>query len=206
MTAGKVRIPKQKRSADMKKKIKVTAQELFSEKGYYNTSSNEIVRAAGSSIGAFYSYFSDKKALFIEILHEYNQNIVAQVQVKTIQEDDPKLIISQYIRAVLDAHSYSPELHREILAMTYADKEIRDIVAHYEMEMVNQIVQLLNENRNLIRVTDINHAAYLIFKSVEEVVHSIRIFAYSCDESALIRELTDMICLYVLKRNLSVDS
>nr|WP_319489235.1 TetR/AcrR family transcriptional regulator [uncultured Caproiciproducens sp.] len=199
MSADKVRIPKQKRSIEIKKKIKVTAQELFSEKGYYNTSSNEIVKAAGSSIGAFYSYFSDKKALFIEILHEYNQNIVAQVQVKTIQDDDPKIIIRQYILAVLDAHSYSPEFHREILAMTYADEEIRNIVDHYEAEMIKQIAQLLNRNRKLIRVTDTNNAAFLIFKSVEEVVHSIRIFSHSCDESAIIRELTDMICSYVLK-------
>jgi len=199
MNADKVRIPKQKRSIEIKKKIKTTAQELFSENGYYNTSSNEIVKAAGSSIGAFYSYFSDKKALFIEILHEYNQNIVAQVQVKTIHNDDPKIIIRQYILAVLDAHSYSPEFHREILAMTYADEEIRNIVEHYEAEMVNHIAQLLNENRKLIKVTDTNNAAFLIFKSVEEVVHSIRIFTRFCDESAMIRELTDMICSYVLK-------
>ncbi|MFA9379331.1 MAG: hypothetical protein ACERKZ_21690 [Lachnotalea sp.] len=118
---------------------------------------------------------------------------------KTIQYDDPKIIIRQYILAVLDAHSYSPEFHREILAMTYADEEIRNIVDHYEAEMINHIAQLLNENRKLIKVTDTNNAAFLIFKSVEEVVHSIRIFAHSCDESAMIRELTDMICSYVLK-------
>lgn len=64
MDADKVRIPKQKRSIEIKNKIKRTAQELFSEKGYYNTSSNDIVKAAGVSIGAFYSYFKDKKALF----------------------------------------------------------------------------------------------------------------------------------------------
>ena len=199
MSADKVRMPKQKRSIEIKKKIKATAQKLFCEKGYYNTSSNEIVKAAGSSIGTFYSYFSDKKALFIEILHEYNQNIVAQVQVKTIQDDDPRIIIQQYIHAVLDAHSYSPQFHREMLAMTYADEEIRNIVDHYETEMIKQIAQLLNENPKLIRVTDINNAALLIFKSVEEVVHSIRIFGRSCDESSMIRELTDMICCYVLK-------
>lgn len=199
MNADKVRIPKQKRSIEIKKKIKVTAQVLFSENGYYNTSSNEIVKVAGSSIGAFYSYFSDKKALFIEILHEYNQNIVAKVQVKAIQDDDPKTIIRQYIHAVLDAHTYSTEFHREILAMTYADEEIRNIVNHYEAEMINHIAQLLNENRRLIRVTDTNSAAFLIFKSVEEVVHSIRIFGRYCDESAMIQELTDMICSYVLK-------
>lgn len=87
-----------------------------------------------------------------------------------------------------------------ILAMTYWDDEIKDIIHHYEAAMIRQIAQLLNENRTLIRITDVDHAAYLIFKSVEEVVHSIRVFAHPCDEAAMIRELTDMMLLYVLKQ------
>ncbi len=200
MNKDKVRIPKQKRSIEIKKKIKATAQELFSEKGYYNTSSNEIVKIAGVSIGAFYSYFNDKKALFIEILHEYNQNVVAQVPIKSFQYGDIKEMIEQYILAVLQAHSYSPEFHREILAMAYADDEIRGIIDHYEAAMIAQLTQLLNENRSLIRITDIEQGAYLIFKSVEEVIHNIRVFAHPCDETALIHELTDMISLYVIKQ------
>jgi len=199
MNTDKVRIPKQKRSIEIKKRIKETAQKLFSERGYHNTSSNEIVKAAGVSIGAFYSYFSDKKALFIEILHEYNQNVVAQVPLKDLQGDDLREIIQQYILAVLDAHNYSPEFHREILAMTYADVEIKAIVDRYEGEMLGQIKKLLDENRGLTRITDTGNAAYLIFKSVEEVVHSIRVFNRPCDEAALIYELTDMLCAYVLK-------
>lgn len=200
MNEDRVRIPKQKRSIEIKKKIKAIAQELFSEKGYYNTSSNDIVKAAGVSIGAFYSYFKDKKALFIEILHEYNQNVVAQVPIQTLRDDNLRDMIELYILAVLHAHSYSPEFHREILAMTYHDEEIKKIIDHYENEMVNQVAQLLDRNRSLTRITETDQAAFLIYKSVEEVVHSIRVFARPCDETVLLRELTDMICAYVLKR------
>ena len=200
MTADKVRIPKQKRSIEIKNKIKRAARELFSEKGYHNTSSNEIVKSAGVSIGAFYSYFSNKKALFIEILHEYNQNIIAQVPIVKLQDDGLREMIEKYVLAVLEAHSYSPRLHREILAMAYGDDEVKEIVDCYEEMMVEQIAQLLNENLMLTKITDADHAAYLIFKSVEEVVHSIRVFARPCDEAALLRDLIDMVCSYVLKR------
>lgn len=200
MDANKVRIPKQKRSIEIKNKIKRTAQELFSEKGYHNTSSNDIVKAAGVSIGAFYSYFKDKKALFIEILHDYNQNVVAQVPMRDLQDTNLRELIEQYILAVLHAHSYSPEFHREILAMAYGDNEIKSILDYYEAAMIGQIAQLLKENCSLTRITDADHAAFLIFKSVEEVVHGIKIFNYPCDEAAMLRELTDMICSYVLKQ------
>lgn len=201
MGGGKVRIPRQKRSIEIKNKIKRTAQVLFSEKGYHNTSSNEIVKTAGVSIGAFYSYFKDKKALFIELLHEYNQNIVAQVPIATLQDDNPRVLIERYILAVFHAHSYSPEFHREILAMTYWDNEIKGIIDHYESAMIEQIEGFLNQNRTLTKITDSSHAAYLIFKSVEEVIHSIRVFAHPCNEAALLQELTDMICSYVLKQS-----
>lgn len=200
MYEDRVRIPRQKRSIENKQKIKKTAQELFSEQGYYNTSSNDIVRAAGVSIGAFYSYFKDKKGLFIEILHEYNQNVIAQLPAEVIVNDNLRTIIEEYILAVLHAHSYSPEFHREILAMTYADKEIKEIIDHYENSMIGQVAQLLEKNRKLTRITEPTQAAFLIFKSVEEVVHSIKVFARPCDEAALLRELTDMLLAYLAKR------
>ena len=125
---------------------------------------------------------------------------MAQVPVQDLQGTNFRALIEQYILAVLQAHSYSPELHREILAMAYGDNDIKSILDYYEAAMIGQIAQLLKENCNLTRITDVDHAAFLIFKSVEEVVHGIKIFNYPCDESAMLRELTDMICSYVLKQ------
>ena len=199
MNIGKVRVPQQRRSIEIKRKIKLAAQTLFSEKGYHNTSSNEIVRAAGVSIGAFYSYFPNKKSLFIELLHEYNQNIVAQVENSFIQTENPRRIIEQYIYSVLNSHNYSPEFHSEILVMSYSDEQIRDITTHYENNMIGQIEQLLKNNKSMLKITRFTDAAYLIFKSVEEVIHGIKVFKRPCDEATLIHELTEMICSYILQ-------
>ena len=49
------RVPTQKRSIEKKQRIKDAALKLMSEKGYFATSSNEIAREAGVSIGTFYS-------------------------------------------------------------------------------------------------------------------------------------------------------
>ena len=63
-----IRVPKQQRSIEKKQRIKDTAVKLMSEKGYHSTSSNEIAKEADVSIGTFYSYFSDKKALYTELV------------------------------------------------------------------------------------------------------------------------------------------
>ena len=55
----RVRIPQQKRSIERKKKIKHAALTLFAKKGINGTSSNEIARSAGVSIGTFYSYIEN---------------------------------------------------------------------------------------------------------------------------------------------------
>ena len=48
---------------DLKQEIQEAAWKLFYEKGYENTTVNDIVRAAGTSKGGFYYYFEAKEAL-----------------------------------------------------------------------------------------------------------------------------------------------
>ena len=47
----------------LKEKVLATALELFSERGYFNTSIHDIRRQAGVSTGAIYHHFQNKEAL-----------------------------------------------------------------------------------------------------------------------------------------------
>ncbi|MBI5584862.1 MAG: TetR/AcrR family transcriptional regulator [Deltaproteobacteria bacterium] len=44
-----------------------TAQEVFRDLGYYQTSVSEITRRCGVSIGTFYQYFKNKEQIFLEL-------------------------------------------------------------------------------------------------------------------------------------------
>ncbi|WP_032801709.1 TetR/AcrR family transcriptional regulator, partial [Streptococcus sobrinus] len=55
MAEKKVRSPRQERSIEKREKILKTAKDLFSEKVYFNVTTNEIAKTAGLSVGTLYS-------------------------------------------------------------------------------------------------------------------------------------------------------
>ncbi len=58
-----------------------SAKVLFSQKGYYATSVEDIVESAGFSKGAFYFYFKSKEELFKSLVEEMHLNIVKRLEV-----------------------------------------------------------------------------------------------------------------------------
>jgi AcrR family transcriptional regulator len=57
-----------------------SAKILFSQKGYYATSVEDIVESAGFSKGAFYFYFKSKEELFKSLVEEMHLNIVKRLE------------------------------------------------------------------------------------------------------------------------------
>lgn len=67
------------RGEALKLKVLDTALELFSERGYFNTSIHDIRREAGVSIGAIYHHFQNKetlaKSLYVALLTQMDEAI-----------------------------------------------------------------------------------------------------------------------------------
>lgn len=54
------------------------AMNLFWEKGFFNTSIEDIVENTGINRATMYKYFGDKRTLFIEMLKRYRQKMTPQ--------------------------------------------------------------------------------------------------------------------------------
>lgn len=61
----------QQRAIDSRNKLLVSAKELFSKKGFYNTNTKEISKNAGISIGNFYNLFESKYDIYFSLVQEY---------------------------------------------------------------------------------------------------------------------------------------
>jgi len=63
-----------------REKLLESAKVLFSQKGYYATSVEDIVESAGFSKGTFYFYFKSKEELFKSLVEEMHLNIVKRLE------------------------------------------------------------------------------------------------------------------------------
>lgn len=63
-------VPLQKRSLDKRARLKTAGLALFGEKGYENTSIEEIARRAKLAVGTFYQHFRSKRQLLLALMDE----------------------------------------------------------------------------------------------------------------------------------------
>lgn len=128
------RVPKQNRSIQNRDKILKAGLKLFSEKGYYDTTTNEIAKVAGVSIGSLYSYFNDKDAIFLSILDNYHKKFLS-----FFHEKDEDLSYELYARDIrqwlrnlmlklLDIHESVKTLNREMNIMYYSKPQVARIM------------------------------------------------------------------------------
>ncbi|HEX8731470.1 MAG TPA: TetR/AcrR family transcriptional regulator [Ktedonobacterales bacterium] len=61
------REPRQARSREKRATLLRAAEALFTERGYAGVTADDIARAAGVSVGAFYNYFRNKKQILLAL-------------------------------------------------------------------------------------------------------------------------------------------
>lgn len=96
---------------DKKQEILQAALRLFSEKGFNETSVQEIANEAHISKGGFYTYFSSKKGLMLEMIKEYHDKIIDQAsQFQLLENASPWQQLASYIeleiRTLLEHQSF----------------------------------------------------------------------------------------------------
>jgi AcrR family transcriptional regulator len=99
------------RGRERRRQLMDFATVRFAENGYHPTSVAEIVEGIGVGKGVFYWYFSSKEELFLEILHEAQQDLRRRQQQAIEDELDPVRRIELGIRASMQWF----EEHRNLL-------------------------------------------------------------------------------------------
>ena len=169
-----VRRPKQKRSINTKEKILEAALNLFCETGYYKTTTNEIAKVAGISIGSLYSYFKDKDAIFLEILDRYNelfnQAFNESAGDMNFYKSDKKAWLYNLIEEMIKIHELSKEFNKEIKIMAYSRPEVAVISKRNQELSKKRTLDYLNQCKDEIKVKDIEAAAIISFSLISATV------------------------------------
>lgn len=205
--AGGVSAPKQERSRRTREKIIDAAIQLFEERGFERTTSNDIAAAAGVSIGSFYAYFADKRQLllfiFERIVSERIDAVFSQFTIDDLLSDHVRDRIRNAVKRVFSNKCTTPMFNRVLREMGDKDPDIasvrntlltRSITHLKDLFLQAQAAGLTNPVNAEIASTIIIHAVDAI---ASECVLAERIAEDEWD--AYIDELTDMACRYVFR-------
>lgn len=148
MEHPQVREPRQKRSMEKKKRIVQAGFALFAEKGFHNTNTVEIAQRAGVSTGTVYSYFQDKKAIFMDALREYVDSIWLPIH-GMLGEMKPPIELADILGRIIDmsveTHTVTRAAHDEMMAMSYLDEDVREYMMNFEDQLVMAIAAQLGQ-------------------------------------------------------------
>lgn len=169
-----IRTPQQQRSIEKMNKIIEAGYQLFCEKGYHNTNTVEIAKLAGVSTGIVYSYFNDKKDIFMYVIEEYENSVAAPVYdiIRAVQKPvDLDQVIRKIIITLTDSHTLVKSVHEEMQALAHTDKEIGELFCEFQSNLAHRLVELLEQYD--IHPANAYEKAHLIIDIVENLTHEI---------------------------------
>jgi AcrR family transcriptional regulator len=143
---------KQRRSAATYEALLQAAARVFARKGFDAAQTPEIAAEAGVSTGAFYRYFTDKRAVFVEVvanhLRQSQEEVMARLTPERFLGDgksaaDRRRAIDLVIDVLFDRIKRDAELERVYLSMSYSDPEVRQLRAQYEDEGCQALTKLI---------------------------------------------------------------
>lgn len=185
---------------EKKQRIKDAAFELMAEKGYHNTSSNEIAKKADVSIGTFYSYFKDKKELYKELVGDIYSYVLESTgaAADSIPEDmDIRQITEHIIGNILKSHYYKKDFQKEIASLSCQSEEFRMIEDQYKSHVPEFFLGIINDSGMELRIKDPGLSARIVLTSVESVIHETVFNGDGSEDEKVIQELSDLVLRYL---------
>jgi len=92
-----------------RKKIIKAAANLFFEKGFSNTSIDDIIKITGGSKRAIYKEFGNKSGLFSMIIQTYTDKVLHEVQFEKFDENNLELSLKKFGYALVQSYM-KPEI------------------------------------------------------------------------------------------------
>lgn len=184
-----IRKPQQKRSIEKKDKIIKAGFELFCEKGYHKVTTTDIADKAGVSTGTVYSYFKDKKDIYIAAF-EYFLNTHLQPLVDDLAKTPKPIVIKQFVDKCIDMfinlYVTSKKQINELGMMQDSDPDILQYFAAYEDIILSSLVKTLDSPN--VNQQNINEKVYVLYSVAELFAQE---YAYSFHKNINIEVLRE---------------
>jgi AcrR family transcriptional regulator len=154
-----------------KKHIINSALQVFAQKGFHNTSVQDICKAAGVSIGSIYFYFPNKESILEAVTDAVADEISASVTQATESENDLRELIGKGIRGLFSALNANPSIAPFLRANSYIAemKQKRDDILQLSTSGFTQILDAV-VRKGMIQPLNLELASIVITNAVYSLV------------------------------------
>ena len=205
-----VRTPVQQRAKSKKNRIVKVAYDFMKESGYEAMNIRLIAQKAGVSIGTIYSYFSDKKAIYYDVLCLYRDesfNYLKDTLDQSLEKEESlEEAIYSFIVGFENVIKRNLKFHKEIIALSLIDEWFSH--THIEMETENANAfgtRFLEKFKNQITVTDRKITFMLVHKTIEEIVQYLLFYDIKVPHHHIFREIAQMIAGHLTRPMIDPD-
>ncbi|NKY84029.1 TetR/AcrR family transcriptional regulator [Nocardia veterana] len=149
-----------------KSAILEAAKKLFVERGYDDTSVDDIARAANVSKGAVYHHFRDKREMFAQVYRETTaavSTVVAQEVLRVPADSWQRMEVAA--TTAIRAYARDPQARALLQQVTrvLGDEQTKEIELEYALPLIQQLFEEMNRVGELARF-DTEVAAQLAFR------------------------------------------
>lgn len=198
-----VREPVQQRGKEKKAGIITAARKLLNSLDYETVTTNRIAGEAGVSVGTFYSYFKDKRDVFLEVITQYSEDVFGELiaNIREMKAGPVKLeeVVRRLILVAKKRHDHEKGLHKQMLVQSIRDPEIRELALKEEGRADSLIRAIFDQYTDQIDVKDVEAAIFLVTNCVEEMIHHLILHGSEIPEERLFHELARMVYRYLAR-------
>ena len=128
---------------DTHERVLEAARHLFTRRGYFNTSLQDIRRASGLSIGSIYHHFSGKEAIARELFYATLDQVAADIQAIYAGYSGARERCYQVIRNLFETTETAPAVMEYVLYFKHREvlPEEKPICASRPFELIKTIIR-----------------------------------------------------------------
>jgi len=167
------RVPRQARIREKRDALLACAETLFVERGYAGATADDIARAAGVSVGAFYNYFRNKRQILLTLALRRLSDIFTQLRLAHLDlaHGDPHGAIRDAIASVV-ADGGRPGLRavwQQLMSLEPELAPYQATVRRYALNLIEERLRAAREGGDLWPDLDIEGTALAIFALLDSL-------------------------------------
>ncbi|XXF77881.1 TetR/AcrR family transcriptional regulator [Myxococcaceae bacterium GXIMD 01537] len=166
--------PQQQRSRSLVDTLLVATARILEEKGLTHTTTNEIARVAGVSVGSLYQYFPSKEALAVALIERQLERTMELITATALDPSGQPFstVVARTVHTIVTLHERDRGLMRALLQLVpQLDRHAH--VRQFVEGSRGMLRGLLETHREQLRPgLDLELASFIVIRALEELCHA----------------------------------